>query len=190
MDSIAIRDWSCPRVASLKTNSNSTASSNNYEHMYRKILFLLSSLLFTVVEVTSSCHGCKIIYLHACISDIVYNIDLDEYPQSTTIGLGGQGSLYCSGNGSYLYWYIDGVNTKNMSSEALQGRGIEQYGDHGSPYDGSCDYLCSIMTITGNCLNNNTEVYCVILGSYPPPYGGNTTSPIAIIIVSSTYIDC
>ena len=118
-------------------------------------------------------------------------LDISEYPQSTTISLGDQDTLYCEGRDSYLYWYIDGVNTEDMTSysETLQERGIQiiQFGgdyNHYPPYNG-CDWQYSYMIITGNCLNNNTQIYCVILGRHPPSQfnGGNTTSPIANITV-------
>ena len=122
-------------------------------------------------------------------------VDIWEYPQSTTISLGDQDTLYCEGIGSYLYWYIDGVNTEDMTSETLQERGMQfdGYYNYYPPYYYGCDWQFSYMTITGNCLNNNTEIYCVILGSDPPSLGGgNATSPIANITVSGntsiTYI--
>ena len=67
-----------------------------------------------------------------------------------------------------------------MTNEMLHERGITFSGnyDFNIPY-GGCDSLESNMTITGNCLNNNTEIHCVILGLY-----GNVTSPIANVIVS------
>lgn len=37
-----------------------------------------------------------------------------------------------------------------------------------------------------NCLNNNSEIYCVILGAYPPLAGGNATSPIANLTINET----
>ena len=73
-----------------------------------------------------------------------------------------------------------------MTNETLQERGIQfgGYYNHYPPYTYGCDIQYSHMTITGNCLNNNTEIYCVVLGDDLPPYGGNTTSPIANITVS------
>ena len=73
-----------------------------------------------------------------------------------------------------------------MTSETLQERGIQfgGYYNYYPPYYYGCDWQYSHMIITGNCLNNNTEIYCVVLGDYPPPYGGNTTSPIVNITVS------
>ena len=73
-----------------------------------------------------------------------------------------------------------------MTNETLQERGIQFRGNynHHPPYKNGCDIKYSYMTVSGNCLNNNTEIYCVILGSDPPPNGGNTTSPIANITVS------
>ena len=101
-------------------------------------------------------------------------VDIWIYPQSTNISLGDQDTLYCFGHGSYLYWYIDGVNTENMTNETLQDRGIEfgGYYNHHPPSYFDCDIQHSYMTIAGNCLNNNTEIYCVILG-----FISNATSP-------------
>ena len=71
-----------------------------------------------------------------------------------------------------------------MTTEELETRGItiSGYYNHFSPYHG-CDFQYLFLYIAGNCLNNNTEVYCVILGDTPPPYGGNTTSPTALLTV-------
>ena len=117
-------------------------------------------------------------------------IDIWEYPQSTTISLGDQDTLYCEGIGSYLYWYIDGVNTENMTNETLHERGIVfggYYNNH-PPFIWICDWQHSYMIIPGNCLNNNTQIYCVVLGDIPPPDGGNTTSPITNIAVSGNIL--
>ena len=69
-----------------------------------------------------------------------------------------------------------------MTNEALNQRGITLSGSN-SPRYGDCE-LQSYMTITGNCFNNNTKIYCVILGSGT----SNATSPIANIIVSGKSI--
>ena len=77
-----------------------------------------------------------------------------------------------------------------MTNETLQERGIQFSGDYNEnpPYYIYCDWQRSYMTIAGNCLNNNTEIYCVLLGGLPPPGGGSETSPIANITVSGNMI--
>ena len=59
-----------------------------------------------------------------------------------------------------------------MTAEEIEIRGISIF-----------TFQYSLLYITGNCLNNNTEVYCVILGHSPPPSGGNTTSSTALLTV-------
>ena len=73
-----------------------------------------------------------------------------------------------------------------MTNEALNQRGITLSGSN-SPHYGNCE-LQSYMTITGNCFNNNTKIYCVILGSNSDTGTRNVTSPIANIIVSGKSI--
>ena len=72
-----------------------------------------------------------------------------------------------------------------MTTEELETTGISfsGYYNHYPPYYYGCDIQYSLLHMAGNCLNNNTEVYCVILGDTPPPYGGNTTSPTALLTV-------
>ena len=72
-----------------------------------------------------------------------------------------------------------------MTTEELKTRGISFSGYYNNypPYYVGCDYLYSLLHMAGNCLNNNTEVYCVILGHSPPPSGGNTTSSTALLAV-------
>ena len=58
------------------------------------------------------------------------------------------------------------MNFENISSEELATRGISFGGsyNHYPPYQ-SCDIQYSYLYITGNCLNNNTEIQCMVLGS-------------------------
>ena len=72
-----------------------------------------------------------------------------------------------------------------MTTEELETREISFSGYYNNypPYYYYCHIQHSLLYITGNCLNNNTEVYCVILGDTPPPYGGNRTSPTALLTV-------
>ena len=88
----------------------------------------------------------------------------------STVSLGAVDSYRCYGYGSYLYWLIDGVNSEDISSEELATRGISFGGFYNDypPYNQSCLILYSLLYITGNCLNNNTEIQCMILGSMPP----------------------
>ena len=120
---------------------------------------------------------------------IVYclsHIDLwdDLYSESVTVGE--DATFYCSGRGSYLYWFINGVNTENMTTEEMTERGIQFSGDYNNfhPYFFFCHIQDSYLTMAGNCINNNTEIYCVILGSEPPPDGGNATSDTATLTVT------
>ena len=105
--------------------------------------------------------------------------DIVGFSGPSTVSLGAVGSYLCYGNGSYLYWFIDGVNSENISSEELATRGIN-YPPYYPPYNQSCLFVCSHLYITGNCLNNNTEIQCMILGS-APPY--NDTSPAETLTV-------
>ena len=67
-----------------------------------------------------------------------------------------------------------------MTVEEMEERGLSFSGY----YNNYCDWQYSHMTIAGNCLNNNSEIYCVILGAYPPPDGGNATSPITNLTIN------
>ena len=71
-----------------------------------------------------------------------------------------------------------------MSCEEIADRGISFSGNfnHNPPYH-DCDYQDSYLTMAGNCLNNNSQIHCVILGDELPPVGGNTTSNTAILTV-------
>ena len=115
----------------------------------------------------------------------LYHIDLwdDLYSESVTVGE--DATFSCYGYGTYLYWFINGVNTENMTTEEMTERGIQfsGYYNHYPPY-ANCDFQYSYLTMAGNCINNNTEIYCVILGRYPPPDGGNTTSNTATLTVT------
>ena len=142
-----------------------------------KIAAFCVAVLFT--SEVSSCHRggeleC-IISLYFVVSDIFYTYG------PSTVSLGAVGTYYCRGDGSYLYWFIDGVNSENISSEELATRGISFGGSYNNypPYT-LCDIVYSYLYITGNCLNNNTEIQCMILGS-APPY--NDTSPTQTLTV-------
>ena len=104
------------------------------------------------------------------------------FQSPSTVSLGAVGLHYCDGRGSYIYWFIDGVNSEDISSEELGTRGISfsGYYNHYPPYNQSCNLQISYLYITGNCLNNNTEIQCMILG-YAPPY--NDTRPARTLTV-------
>ena len=80
-------------------------------------------------------------------------------------------NFLCDGDGNYLYWFIDGVNIDDITSEDLTERGISYYTHFN---DLHCFPKHSLLSIAGNCLNNNTAVYCVIVGDYY-----NDTSSVA-----------
>lgn len=104
-----------------------------------------------------------------------------QYPNSTTVSIGQQTMFSCNGDGSYIYWFIDGVNYETIASEELKKRGISLSGNHSLiPYRDSCGTQYSNLIIEGNCYNNQTEVYCMLLGDR---YPYNFTSPIATLTV-------
>ena len=73
-----------------------------------------------------------------------------------------------------------------MTSEEIAKRGMNfsGYYNYNPPYYYGCDTQYSYMTIAGNCLNNNSEIYCVIVGREP---GGNRTSNTANLTVHGMY---
>ena len=148
--------------------------------------------LATLISTSLSCHnGCmyKIIvtlfYYFLSTSFTLY-IDLyDDFYGSVTVDVGSDATFSCYGDGSYLYWFINGINTENMTAEEIEEMGLSFSGYYNNypPYYG-CDIQYSHMTIAGNCLNNNSEIYCVILGDEPPPFGRNATSSVANLTVN------
>ena len=89
--------------------------------------------------------------------------------------LGQSATFHCSGHGTYLYWYINGTNSNDITE------GISYSGDYNNnpPYT-SCTSQDSYMTIVGDCGNNNTEIYCVIVGD---TNDSNVTSNTAYLVV-------
>ena len=140
-----------------------------------KIAVFCVAVLFTS-EVFSCYHGGE---LECIISLYFVAPDIWSFYGSSTISLGAVGSYYCEGYGLYLYWFIDGVNFENISSEELATRGISfsGYYNHYPPYQ-FCDIQYSLLYIAGNCLNNNTEIQCMILG-----YAYNGTRPAGTLTV-------
>ena len=94
-------------------------------------------------------------------------------PTSTAVSLGHTATFHCSGRGTYLYWYI------NDSTDVTEG--ITYTGDYNTnaPYT-SCTSQDSYMTIVGDCGNNNTEIYCVIVGHTSD---SNVTSSTAYLLI-------
>ena len=115
--------------------------------------------------------------------------DIWILPDSQIDILGESATFFCYGNGSYLYWFINGVNTENMTDQEIADRGLSFSGsyNHYPPYMYGCDIQYAYMTMTGNCLNNNSEIYCVVLGSYLPPLSDNATSAIVTLTVEGIY---
>ena len=72
-----------------------------------------------------------------------------------------------------------------MTTEELETRGISFSGDynHYLPYYIGCNTQYSLLHMTGNCLNNNTKVNCVILGGSPPPSGSIGISSTVLLTV-------
>lgn len=125
-----------------------------------------------------------LIYKHKCYNNFIQNADILVHPDSTSVTVGGNAQFNCFGIGSYLYWYIDGINTENVNSEEIADRGIifSGYYNNYPPYQQVCDIQDSYLTIAGNCLNNNSQIHCVVLGSQQP-VGGNSTSNTATLTV-------
>jgi len=57
-----------------------------------------------------------------------------------------------------------------MSTDELEERGISFSGlyNYGSIFSGLCTDQNSNLTIAGNCMNNNSEIYCVVFGRFDP----------------------
>ena len=70
-----------------------------------------------------------------------------------------------------------------MTTEEMTERGIQFSGHYTNnpPYSGNCTSQDSYLTMTGNCINNNTEIYW---GSDPPPDGGYKESGTATLTVT------
>ena len=122
----------------------------------------------------------------------IHNVDIWDDPYSTSVAVGGSAQFNCDGEGSYLYWYINGINTEDMSSEEIADRGISfsGYYNHYPPYFIGCDFQHSYLTMAGNCLNNNSQIHCVVLGEEPPPDGVNATSNTATLTVEGKVFMC
>ena len=142
-----------------------------------KIAAFCVVVLFT--SQVSSCHtGGEL----ECIISLYFVVsDISIFYDPSTVSLGAVGSYLCNGDGSYLYWFINGMNSEKISSKKLATRGISFGGDYNRypPYQ-DCYRIFSLLYITGNCLNNNTEIQCMILGSMPPY---NVTRPARTLTV-------
>ncbi len=135
------------------------------------------SLHAAAMEVSGRCQVI-IIVPQLCL---IHNVDIWSDLYSTSVAVGDSAQFNCFGIGSYLYWYIDGVNTEDMNSQEIADRGISFYGyyNHYPPYQG-CNIQDSYLTMGGNCLNNNSQIHCVVLGYY---VGGNSASNAATLTV-------
>ena len=134
------------------------------------LLYLLHCVVTMQVMLTILCIFCYVINI---LLSGLYN-----FYGSATVDVGSDATFLCYGDGSYLYWFVDGVNTENMTAEEIEERGLSfsGYYNHYPPYYSGCDTQYSYMTIGGYCLNNNSEIYCVILGT--AVYGSKSSSPV------------
>ena len=92
---------------------------------------------------------------------------------SQNVRLGENATFLCEGHGSYINWFIDGKNIKNMTMQEKTDRGLieEPVTDHDfycnlQPYQdtSACSnvFINSKIGLAGNCLNNNRNVSCLI----------------------------
>ena len=109
-------------------------------------------------------------------------------PTSVNTGVGENATFECKGYGSYFYWFINGVNNENITEKDKEVIGVHFSCDNNHendyPYSGECNLYSSYMTLPGNCLNNNTEIYFVILGR---DYS-NKTSAVATLTLEGTFL--
>ena len=116
-----------------------------------------------------------------CIISLYFVVpDISEYSSPSNVSLGAVGSYYCKGYGFCFYWFINGVNYEDISSEELTTRGISVSGDPNLLLLCTINQIHSYLYITGNCLNNNTEIQCMLMGSEPL---NNDTSPAETLTV-------
>ena len=93
---------------------------------------------------------------------IYFFIAIWFYPYFTTVSLNEETFFDCGGYGDYLNWFIDGVDISNITDEELEARGIKNYTYYYYDYRRCYNEVFSVLLVAGNCLNNKTEVYCVI----------------------------
>lgn len=110
--------------------------------------------------------------------------DITVSPESQTIIMSGESAqLTCSGYGSHLNWFIDGINTLNMTSQEISNRGLNfngTYNQHQLYGNYSCSLQFSVLELDSSCVNNNSQIYCVIFGDSSE---GNTTSNTSTITI-------
>ena len=72
-----------------------------------------------------------------------------------------------------------------MSTDELNNRGISfsGYYNYGSIYSGLCTTQNSNLTMASNCMNDKSEIYCVMFGRHGPPFGGMTKTESVKLIV-------
>ena len=93
---------------------------------------------------------------------IYFFIAIWIHPYSTTVSLNEEAVFDCDGYGDYFNWFIDGVDISNITDEELEARGIKNYTYYYYDYWRCYNEVFSLLLVSGNCLNNKTEVYCVI----------------------------
>ena len=90
---------------------------------------------------------------------------------SQNVSLGENATFLCEGNGSYIYWFIDGENITNMTMQEKTERGLIEEPVNGSyctsqscqdTSDQCSGSTNSTMGLAGNCLNNNRTISCLI----------------------------
>ena len=97
-------------------------------------------------------------------------VEFTDSPRSVTSFIGEMAEFRCSGVGSQLFWFVDGMNVSNMTTGELN-----QYGfSYSDP--GNCPHCCgkaisTTLRITANCFNNKTRVQCLVYGNEYPHYG-------------------
>ena len=112
----------------------------------------------------------------------MFFVVLSANPTTTTIEIGHSATFHCSGHGTYLYWYIDGIN----SNDITEGISFSTSGNYNNnPRYARCASQDSYMTIVGDCGNNNTEIYCVIVGYSSD---SNVTSNTVYLVVQGKVI--
>ena len=115
------------------------------------------------------------------------SVDIWNGPQSQTIQFGERSTFECVGDGVHIHWFVDGVDTMNMTEEEIREKGIRTFTPKSTYYYYFYSPLTSFLEIDGNCLNNSTEIHCVIFGC-DSDNNYNKTSNRALLIVEGKNI--
>ena len=81
-------------------------------------------------------------------------VDFKNQPYSQNVSLGENATFLCKGHGSYIHWFIDGDNMKNMTKEEKTDRRIvfiEEPVNHCTPPQSQCQlakYACLFQSFT------------------------------------------